>query len=576
MQQEQLTEFQCFEYSDIVTPINVEKFEQQLRQAEFDSNKIQKLITGFKEGFDIGYEGKCTKTETANNLPFRVGTLVDMWNKIMKEVSMSRYAGPFTQDQIPYDKFIQSPIGLVPKAKGKTRLIFHLSYNFGETNSINANTPKDKCTVKYNDLDHAVQTSVNILNALGFSTHLFYGKADLVSAFRILPIKPDQKHLMKAKHPITKIWYFFIDKCLPFGSSISCAHFQLFSDALACIMEHKLKMRVTNYLDDFLFIAESEEHCNDMLTQFLETCQEIGCPVSEEKTEPANEVMVFLGVLLDGKNHVLAIPKDKRIKGLRALRYITDHKKVTIKAIQKVTGFLNFLQCAIVPGRTFTRALYDKLKIKDKNGNLLKEYHHVSVSNQLKADCNVWKMFLDTHDKLRFCRPFIDLQESRYATTLNFYSDSSLNERFGFGVIFRNHWAYGRWGRRFIKEQKPSIEFLELFALVAGIIIWEDDVELANTRIIIFCDNEAVVNMVNKMTSNCPKCMKLIRILAYNCLLYNRRVFVQHVRSESNVLADALSHMNFTKFWTHAPSTMDEYPTDIPDVIWPIDKLWFD
>ena len=78
----------------------------------------------------------------------------------MKEVKEKRYAGPF--EEVPFKNFIQSPVGLVPK-KGKTkmRLIFHLSYGFEKGNldqqSLNANTPKEWCSVCYQDLDHAVR-----------------------------------------------------------------------------------------------------------------------------------------------------------------------------------------------------------------------------------------------------------------------------------------------------------------------------------------------------------------------------------------------------------------------------------
>ena len=52
-----------------------------------------------------------------------------MWCKLMKEVGLGRVAGPF--DTIPFNYFIQSPIGLVPKDGGlETRPIFHLSHDF--------------------------------------------------------------------------------------------------------------------------------------------------------------------------------------------------------------------------------------------------------------------------------------------------------------------------------------------------------------------------------------------------------------------------------------------------------------
>ena len=78
----------------------------------------------------------------------------------MKEVSLGRYAGPFVS--IPYKTFMQSPIGLVPKVGNKTRLIFHLSFDFNGKGSLNSHTPKEWCTVKYNDLDSAVSLCLKL------------------------------------------------------------------------------------------------------------------------------------------------------------------------------------------------------------------------------------------------------------------------------------------------------------------------------------------------------------------------------------------------------------------------------
>ena len=97
------------------------------------------------------------------NIPIRqgVGSLTEMWNKVMKEVKEKRYAGPFEMPPTQY--YIQSPIGLVPKAGNKTRLIFHLLYDFGEADrdkSINWHTKPELCSVKCNDLDFAVKQSL--------------------------------------------------------------------------------------------------------------------------------------------------------------------------------------------------------------------------------------------------------------------------------------------------------------------------------------------------------------------------------------------------------------------------------
>ena len=57
--------------------------------------KSTKLVKGFTEGFDIGYSGPMKRRDTSKDLPLRVGSLQDIWSKIMKEVQLDRYAGPF-------------------------------------------------------------------------------------------------------------------------------------------------------------------------------------------------------------------------------------------------------------------------------------------------------------------------------------------------------------------------------------------------------------------------------------------------------------------------------------------------
>ena len=295
--------------------------------------------------------------------------------------------------------------------------------------------------------------------------------------------------------------------------------------------------------------------------------------MSEEKSEFASQHMIFLGILLDRKNHVLAVPNEKREKALKILRCFVERRKIKIKEIQKLTGILNFLQRAIISGRTFNHSLYDKLKIRDNKGELLKQYHHVQIHPDVKMDCAVWIQFLEMGDSFQFCRPFIDINAFQYAHMLKFFTDASLNRKLGFGAVFNNSWMYGRWGKNFIESQSPSIEYLELFATCAGILMWGH--RLTNTRIIIFCDNQAIMFMINNMTSKCSKCMKLIRMIQFNCLLYNRRIFVRFIRLNDNGMADALSRMDFNRFWSLAPPTMILYPDAIPDEIWPIEKIWF-
>ena len=98
----------------MITLVNVSRLIQLLISSNYDQGEIEFLQNGFKNGFGIGYEGPEQRQSLAENIPFTVQDRVDLWNKLMKEVHLKRVAGPF--NDIPFENFIQSPIGLVPKS----------------------------------------------------------------------------------------------------------------------------------------------------------------------------------------------------------------------------------------------------------------------------------------------------------------------------------------------------------------------------------------------------------------------------------------------------------------------------
>ena len=524
------------DWQNIVTPIKPNILRRLLIQSKYDSKCTEELYQGLTKGFDIGYRGSYQRKHMSSNLPFKIGTPTDLWNKVMKEVKENCYAGPFEYPLC--ENYVQSPLGLVPKSGGKMRLIFHLSYDFGEDQherSINELTPDELCSVKYRDLDHAVRNCIRLLKIAEENSSLFFSKTDCSHAFRLVTVLVQQRFLlvMMAVHPITQKKWYFIDKCLPFGSSRSCAIFQKFSDALAHIISFRLTVKnitsiltLSNYLDDFIFIALCIAVCNHMLCKFLCLCKEVGCPISEDKTEYAAPVMVFLGTLLNGQQMIISLPLEKITKAYNLIQYAIQKRKVTIKFVQQLTGVLNFLHKAIIPGRAFTRGMYSRLKLKDSKGRLLKQHHHIYLNAEFINDWRVWLTFLANAHSTQLCRPFADFDPEMQLTILEFFSDALLSSKLGFGAFFRNRWMYGQWDTTFITECKPSIEFLELFALVAALTAWNKDRQLINARVGIFCDNEAVMHMVNSLASSCPQCMKLIRIIALQRIAFNRRVKV--------------------------------------------------
>ena len=180
--------------------------------------------------------------------------------------------------------------------------------------------------------------------------------------------------MLKAEHLTDGKFKYFVDKCLLFGASISCSLYQKFSDTLKDLLECRTKQynskAVTNYLDDFVFAAITQWLCNLMIEQFIKLCDYLGVPVAIEKTEWVNTIVVFLGILLKGETLILSIPLDKQMKALNMLNLLLSKRKTTVKQLQVLTSYLNFLTKAVVPGRMFTRHLYSKIAAKEVTSNI--------------------------------------------------------------------------------------------------------------------------------------------------------------------------------------------------------------
>ena len=167
---------------------------------------------------------------------------------MIHEVNLMRFAGPFTT--VPFKHFIQSPVGLVEKKPGnQTRPIFHLNHPRnppeGVPRSVNHYIPDELSTVKHRDLDHTVKMCAYI-GSMGF-----LAKSDMKSALRHLPIHPQDWPLlvMMARNSADNKKYYFFDKNLPFGSKISCSHFQRVSYQImqlsSCMLTEQIEMQQT-------------------------------------------------------------------------------------------------------------------------------------------------------------------------------------------------------------------------------------------------------------------------------------------------------------------------------------------
>ena len=82
----------------------------------------------------------------------------------------------------------------------------------------------------------------------------------------------------------------------------------------------------------------------------------------------------------------------------------------------------------------------------------------------------MWLQFL--YHPTVYSRPFADFSMELLATEVDMTSDVSANPVLGMGATCQNSWMFQQWNKEFIEQCKPSIEYLELYALIAGVMTW--------------------------------------------------------------------------------------------------------
>lgn len=547
----------------MVTPINYRILDQLLQESNYNPGKAQYLIQGFKNGFSIEYSGPQDRRDFSRNHKLRSGSKTVLWNKLMKEVKLQRCVGPY--EEIPYNNWVQSPVTLIPKGSGTdSRLVFDLSHNFEHGASINSYVPQERKTVQYQDLQHALGL---IMEQEDGVNQVFLGKLDALSAFRNIPLaRTESKWLIiKADHPITGRTYYFADRVLSFGHCLSCRIYQEFAIAVGHIYHYRTGFRINSYLDDVLLARILRQWCWELMEKYQALCDLIGLPLSPEKMEGPATIIVFLGMLINTLDRTIGLPLEKVNRALGELTHVLEAKKVTVHYMQKLTGLLNFFCRAIYPGRAFTRRMYAKF-----SNTPLRKYHHIRVDRELRKDCNMWKKFLLDQDG-NYCRPFADFSLELLAEELQFFTDSSFKACAGY---FDGRYFYQAWEEGMIQGSEANISLLELYAIAVAITLWSR--YLKNMRVVIFSDSESSVTMVNQASSNCPRCMHLIRHITEVSMRDNNRFFLRHIPGKRNQIADKLSRLDLQGFRQLVPrNKIVEPPEAMPAELWPIPLNWW-
>ena len=143
------------------------------------------------------------------------------------------------------------------------------------SSSVNDGIVKDLCLLRYASMDKAL----GLIQALGPGTQLV--KIDLKEAYRVIPVHPDDHHLLT----ITWEGAVYVDHSLPFGLRSVPKIFTAVADAMAWALHARGIRLLLHYLDDFLFFQPAGDVFSpETKTIVTSVFHELGVPVADNKT----------------------------------------------------------------------------------------------------------------------------------------------------------------------------------------------------------------------------------------------------------------------------------------------------
>ena len=487
-----------------------------LKESKYDTALVKEIGQGFHKGFRIPFQGDLGFRAVPCNHPSLLENISVATEMIHVEQNMGRIAGPFITP--PFPNLVISPLGLIPKSEpGKFRVIHDLSFPKGE--SVNSGIPKESCSVSYEDYDYLI----SLLTSVGQGC--FIAKADIKAAFRIIPVHPSDYHLLG----FTFAGHYYYDKCLPMGCSISCKVFEQFSCALQWILQSIFHVKTMSHiLDDFIFISSSKSLCYLYLQQFFSLAESLSIPVKQSKTVMPSTCVIVHGIEVDTLQMQARLPQDKLEAAITLVRAFSRRRKVTLRELQSLIGTMNFACKVVVPGRPFLR------RLSDLTMGIAKPHFHIRLGQEARLDLAAWLLFLENYNGSSLL--INDLWHS--SETLELFTDAS---GFGFAGVLKGQWFQGQWPPSWLGL---NIAIKELYPIVLALYLWPGF--LADKRLLVLCDNEAVVYVINSQTSKNKELMSLIRTMTVSLMRNNVVLRAKHVPGKKNIMADALSRFQDT------------------------------
>ena len=433
---------------------------------------------------------------------------------IATEIELGATMGPFREIPFSGDGVGVSPLSTRPKRDSQDRrTILDLSYPPGR--SVNDWIPKDNylgfdIELKFPGVDNLAR------RVAALSPNCRMWKCDVRRCFRQVLLDPSSYELFGF------IWkgLMYWDKVLVMGHQVAPYICQRITNALRFI-HTSIGYFLLNYVDDFVG-AELMEAAQVSYEVFGRLLESLGVQESLSKAVAPSPVIEFLGVGFDAVAGTMFVTEGCQQELLQELDTWRGKSVFSRKELESLIGKLQFITSCVRPGRVFMARLLNTLRGMPREDVS-------NVDEQLLKDIEWWRVYLPLYNGVSILWPVCEVEPNKWIST-----DACLT---GIG---------GTFGKcRYFRYRLPpqwrgkNIAYLEMWAVIVTLKVWGS--KLKGMRIVMNCDNEAVVQVVNRGKSWDLFLQAALHEVVFLLATEEVELRLQYIRSSENTLPDWLS-----------------------------------
>lgn len=260
---------------------------------------------------------------------------------------------------------------------------------------------------------------------------------------------------------------------------------------------------------------------------------------SPEKSVKPTEEMEFLGNLLNSRKRTISVTLDRRLELITELENWENKKVVTRRQLESIIGKLQFVCNCVRSGRLFLNRLLNFLR-RTKVG----ERHR--LPEQARADLSWWK----------HCMEIFQGTTMMWYKQFEFPDQKAASDASGdaaAGVCKEQYYRakFPEW----LKEKNIAVK--ELWAIILLLKIWGP--ELTNLKVVLFCDNQAVADLINTGRARDLDLQDGLREVCYLAAVHELEIFGVFIPGEQNRLPDLASR------WWKGPEFRREFRKRAPN-----------